>query len=54
MIYFDDKTKSDLCKRFYNTTEDGGYFYIGHAESAPADMPYVREQPAVYRKEVNG
>lgn len=54
MIYFDDKTKSDLCKRFYNATEDGGYFYIGHAESAPADMPYVREQPAVYRKEVNG
>ena len=50
MIYFDDETKSDLCKRFYNATEEGGYLYIGHAESAPIDMPYTREQPAVYRK----
>ena len=50
MIYFDDDTKSDLCKRFYNATEDGGYLYIGHAESAPADMPFTRERPAVYRK----
>jgi chemotaxis protein methyltransferase CheR len=50
MIYFDDDTKSDLCKRFYDATEDGGYLYIGHAESAPADMPFTRERPAVYRK----
>ena len=53
MIYFDDKTKSQLCRRFYNATEDGGYLYIGHAESAPDDMPYVKTQPAVYRKEVS-
>ena len=50
MIYFDDDTKSDLCKRFYDATEDDGYLYIGHAESAPADMPFTRERPAVYRK----
>ena len=50
MIYFDDETKSKLCRRFYDATEDVGYLYIGHAESAPEDMPYVKEQPAVYRK----
>lgn len=50
MIYFDDKTKSELCKRFYNATEDGGYLYIGVAECPPDDMPYIKEQPAVYRK----
>lgn len=56
MIYFDDKTKSKLCRRFYDATEEGGYLYIGHAESAPEDMPYVKQQPAVYRKltEVSG
>ncbi|WP_295154200.1 protein-glutamate O-methyltransferase CheR [uncultured Ruminococcus sp.] len=56
MIYFDDLTKSQLCKRFYEATEEGGYLYIGHAESAPADMPYIKQQPAVYRKitEVSG
>ena len=53
MIYFDDITKSQLCKRFYDATEDGGYLYIGHAESAPLDMPYVKKQPAVYCKEVS-
>ncbi|EGC04069.1 CheR family methyltransferase [Ruminococcus albus] len=54
MIYFDDDTKSHLCRRFYDVTEDGGYLYIGHAESAPADMPYVKQKPAIYRKEVSG
>lgn len=56
MIYFDDKTKSQLCKRFYDASEEGGYLYIGHAESAPEDMPYVKQMPAVYRKitEVGG
>ena len=56
MIYFDDRTKSELCKRFYNATEEGGYLYIGHAETAPDDMPYVKERTAVYRKmtEVSG
>lgn len=50
MIYFDDETKSQLCKRFYDATEDGGYLYIGHAESAPDDIPYVKQKPAIYRK----
>jgi chemotaxis protein methyltransferase CheR len=50
MIYFDDATKSSLCKRFYNATEEGGTLYIGHAESAPEDIPYEKETTAIYRK----
>jgi chemotaxis protein methyltransferase CheR len=50
MIYFDDETKSKLCKRFYEATEDGGYLYTGHAETAPEDMLYEKEELAVYRK----
>ena len=50
MIYFDDETKSKLCHRFYDATVNGGYLYIGHAESAPDDMPYIKESPSIYRK----
>ncbi len=50
MIYFDQKTKSELIKRFYDATNEGGYLYIGHAEAVPEDCPYVREKTAVYRK----
>ncbi|MBR1864117.1 MAG: protein-glutamate O-methyltransferase CheR [Ruminococcus sp.] len=50
MIYFDDATKSALCKKFYGATEEGGYLYIGHAEIPPMDIPYKRVQTAVYRK----
>lgn len=51
MIYFNEETKSELCKKFYNVTENGGYLYIGHAESAPVDMPYRRIATAVYKKD---
>lgn len=50
MIYFDRPTTADLIKRFYEATAEGGYLYIGHAESVPDGCPYVREQTAVYRK----
>ena len=50
MIYFDEQTKSSLCKKFYNAQEKGGYFYMGHAESAPLDIPYEKESPSIYRK----
>ena len=30
--------------------EEGGYFYIGHAESVPKYMPFVKVAPAIYRK----
>lgn len=55
MIYFDNNTKTDLCRRFYNATENRGRLYIGHAETAPEKMPYKKETTAIYRKsEVNG
>lgn len=50
MIYFDEQTKDALFKRFYDATEDGGYLYIGHAETCPKDSKYVAVQSAVYRK----
>ena len=50
MIYFDDDTKAGICRKFYDAMEEGGYFYIGHAESVPKDMPFVKVAPAIYRK----
>ncbi|MBQ8108056.1 MAG: protein-glutamate O-methyltransferase CheR [Ruminococcus sp.] len=52
MIYFDEEDRSKLCRKFYDATEDGGYLYIGHAENEPEGIPYVKEQPSIYRKEV--
>ena len=48
--YFDDDTKAEICRKFYDAMEDGGFFYIGHAESVPKDMPFVKVAPAIYRK----
>lgn len=52
MIYFDEPTKKALIKRFYDWTEDGGYLFIGHAESLGRDdQGYQYVRPAIYRKE---
>jgi hypothetical protein len=52
MIYFDDETKRDLIRKFYNATEPGGYLFIGHSESINRDdTKYKYIMPAVYRKE---
>lgn len=51
MIYFDQATKLDLVKRFYDVIAPGGYLFIGHAESVPreaTDFEYVK--PAIYRR----
>lgn len=50
MIYFDRPTTAELINRFYEATNEGGYLYIGHAETLPEGCPYVREQTAVYKK----
>ncbi len=50
MIYFDEQTKRELIKRFYNATEEGGYLYIGHAETCPKETGYKMIQPAIFRK----
>ncbi|HBV87256.1 MAG TPA: chemotaxis protein CheR [Desulfosporosinus sp.] len=52
MIYFDNKTKMELVKKFYDATEPGGYLFIGHSESLNRnETEYQHILPAVYRKE---
>jgi len=52
MIYFDNKTKVELVKKFYDSTEPGGYLFIGHSESLSRnETEYKYIMPAVYRKE---
>lgn len=52
MIYFDNKTKTDLVNKFYEFTEPGGYLFIGHSESLNREQTrYKYVLPAVYRKE---
>ena len=52
MIYFDNKTKADLVNKFYETTESGGYLFIGHSESlSRSESKYNYIMPSVYRKE---
>lgn len=52
MIYFDNKTKMKVIKKFYDLTEPGGYLFIGHSESLNRnDTEFKYIMPAVYRKE---
>ena len=50
MIYFEQDTKNALIERFYDVTKEGGYLFIGHAESVGKDTRYTYVKPAVYRK----
>lgn len=51
MIYFDQKTKDALIRRFYDATVPGGYLFIGHSEGlSKGGNPYSYVVPAVYRK----
>lgn len=51
MIYFDNPTKKELVRRFYENTERGGYLFIGHSETlGRQECPYEYIMPAVYRK----
>ena len=52
MIYFDNQTKMDLVKKFYDLMEPGGYLFIGHSESLNRnETEYQYILPSVYRKE---
>lgn len=53
MIYFEGDTKSSLIERFFDVTKDGGYLFIGHAESIPRNSCYTYIKPAVYQKQKN-
>jgi chemotaxis protein methyltransferase CheR len=51
MIYFDNKSRDETVKKFYDLMEPGGYLFIGHSESlnhTGTEFKYV--MPAVYRK----
>ena len=51
IIYFDQKTREKLIKKYHDFLEPGGYLFIGHSETIPRDQglfEYV--QPALYRK----
>lgn len=50
MIYFEQETKNALIERFYDVTKEGGYLFIGHAESVGKDTRYSYVKPAIYRK----
>ncbi|OGO77746.1 MAG: hypothetical protein A2Y23_03875 [Clostridiales bacterium GWB2_37_7] len=51
MIYFDNTTKMELVRKFYEVTESGGYLFIGHSESLKREESNYRYViPAVYRK----
>lgn len=51
MIYFDNKTRDALVKRFYDASAKGAYLFIGHSESLNnTDTQYKYIMPAVYRK----
>lgn len=50
MIYFEMNTKNDLVERFYDVTKEGGYLFVGHAESIGKNTRYTYVKPAVYRK----
>jgi chemotaxis protein methyltransferase CheR len=51
MIYFNNNTKMELVRKFYNLMEPGGYLFIGHSETIDRDSglyKYIR--PSVYQK----
>lgn len=51
MIYFDSQVRATLVQKFYDATEEGGHFFIGHSESlnqTNAEYKYV--MPALYKK----
>lgn len=51
MIYFDNETKKELVRRFFEHTEPGGYLFIGHSESIGRENTgYTYIKPAIYRK----
>lgn len=51
MIYFNNETKEELVRKFYDLLESGGYLFIGHSESLNREsLPLRYIRPAVYRK----
>ncbi|MFQ5675214.1 MAG: CheR family methyltransferase [bacterium] len=52
MIYFDERTRKALVRRYHRYLEPQGYLFIGHSESLGRNNGLYRYvKPAVYRKE---
>lgn len=54
MIYFDNPTKNKLIEKFYEATNPGGYFFIGHSESINRQTRYNYLEPAIYQRGAKG
>lgn len=51
IIYFDNKTKISLFKKFYDVLNPGGYMFIGNSESLRGtNDKFVYVTPSIYRK----
>jgi chemotaxis protein methyltransferase CheR len=51
MIYFDTPTKEILVGKFFRNLSNGGYFFIGHAESLTGlEHQFKYIQPSIYQK----
>jgi len=51
MIYFDDKTKSELANKLYQQLRPGGYLFIGHSETLNGlGTPFKHIRSAIYQK----
>lgn len=51
MIYFDQPTKNELIRKFYDILKPGGYLFIGHSETVQRDtvgFKYIK--PSIYQK----
>ncbi len=51
MIYFDQKTRMELVRKFHQNMETGGYFFIGHSETLGREQQLFKYiMPACYQK----
>ena len=52
MIYFDDKTKTELIRKVYDTLVPGGYLFIGRTETLDrGTTPFTMIKPSIFRKQ---
>jgi chemotaxis protein methyltransferase CheR len=51
MIYFNNETKAELSKKYYDALEPGGYLFIGLSETLSGiNNDFIQISPAIYRK----
>jgi chemotaxis protein methyltransferase CheR len=51
MIYFNDKTKAELSRKYYDILEQGGYLFIGLSETLSGlNTDFVQISPSIYKK----